>query len=136
MYFGILVVGLLWDDLRKKLSDFNIGNVWFKEWFGLILGGSKFFCENRLVSVLTSCYESPIRFFINFFFLLVRIDQVIKIFKFYTFTQFSNRVILAYIITIGFQIQFAQPNSHIFHKLKFNLIINQFCLLIIIIFWT
>jgi hypothetical protein len=66
-----------------------------------------------------------IYFLFFIFFLLVKNNQVIKIFKSSTFTQFSNSAILAYIITIGFQIQFAQPNSHIFHKLNFYLIINQ-----------
>jgi hypothetical protein len=74
-----------------------------------------FFCENLLVSVLTSCYENLIDSLI-YFFLLVRIDQVIKIFKFSTFTRFSNRAVLPYIIIDDFQIWFSQLGSHIFRN--------------------
>jgi hypothetical protein len=51
---------------------------------------------------------------------LVRPNQVIKIFIFSKFTRYSTRVVLAYIIT---HVQFSQPSSHFFWKLKFNLII-------------
>jgi len=57
--------------------------------------------------VLRLCYENLIGFLILFFFELVRTDQVFKIFIFSKFTQFSNRAVLAYIITFGFHVRFS-----------------------------
>jgi hypothetical protein len=95
--------------------------------FRPVLGGSHIHCENWPVPVFASCYENPIGSYIYIYiyiYLLVRTNQVIKILKFFTFTQFSNRAILAYIIILNFQIQFSQPDSHTFKKLNLNLIIN------------
>jgi len=78
-----------------------------------MLGGSHFFCENRSVPVLTLCYENLIGSLV-FWGGLVRPNQVIKIFIFSKFTQFSNRVVLAYIITVSSHVKFSQPNSRIF----------------------
>jgi hypothetical protein len=71
------------------------------------VGRFSLFCENRLVPVLTSCYENLIDSLIYFFLGLVRIDQDIKFFIFFKFTWFSNRVVFAYLTTISFQIQFS-----------------------------
>jgi len=86
------------------------------------VGRFSLFCESQLVSVLILCYENLFGFSIYFFFWLVRTDQVIKIFKFFMFTRFSNRAVLAYIIKVDSQIRFSQSGSHIFQKLEFNLI--------------
>ncbi len=52
----------------------------------------------------------------------MKTDQVIRIFDFFKFTQFSNRAVLAYVITVDFQIQVSPGGYYIFHKLKFNLL--------------
>ncbi len=91
-----------------------------------MLGGSHFFCENQPVPVLTSCYDnligSLIYIYIYIYIGLVRTDRVLRIFIFSKFTRFSNRVILAYIITLGSLARFSQPGSF-FWKLIFNLIL-------------
>jgi hypothetical protein len=88
------------------------------------VGRFSLFCESQLVSVLILCYENLFGCLIYFFFFwLVRTDQVIRIFKFFMFTWFSNRVVLAYKIKVDSQIRFSQSGSHIFQKLEFNLII-------------
>jgi hypothetical protein len=81
------------------------------------VGRFSFFCENRLVLVLTFCYENLIGSLIYCFFLAIGTDQVIKILKYSKFTQFSIRAVLACIITLSFQIRFSQPGSPIFQKL-------------------
>jgi hypothetical protein len=89
-----------------------------------VLGGSHF-CANRPVPVLTLCYENLIAFRIYIYvrvFGLVRTEQVLKNFIFSKLNNFSNIVILAYIIiTIDFPIWFSQPSFHYFWKLIFNL---------------
>ncbi len=52
------------------------------------------------------------------FFGLVGTNQVIKIFNFSKFIRFSNRVIFAYIIIVGFQIRFSQLDSN-FSEFKY-----------------
>ncbi len=63
-----------------------------------VLGGFHFFCENRLVPVLTLCYENLISYLIYIYIYiyigLVRTAQVLRIFIFSKFTRFSNRVFL------------------------------------------
>ncbi len=61
------------------------------------------FCENRLVPVLTLCYENLVIFPIYIYmFGLVRTKEVLKIFIFSKLNRLSNMVILAFIITIDF----------------------------------
>jgi hypothetical protein len=75
------------------------------------VGRFSLFCENRLVPVLTPYYETLIGSHIYIYSGLVRTDQILKIFIFSKFTWFSNRVILAYIITVGSLVQFSKPGS-------------------------
>jgi hypothetical protein len=67
-----------------------------------MLGGRHFFVKNRLVPLLTSCYENLIGSLIYIFW-LVKTNHIIKIFKFSKFTQFSNKAVLAYKIIVDFQ---------------------------------
>jgi hypothetical protein len=76
-----------------------------------VLDGSHFFWgENQLVPVLTLCYENLISSHI-YISRLVRTDQVLKIFIFSKFNWFPNRVVFAYMITVGSLVWFSQPGS-------------------------
>jgi hypothetical protein len=67
---------------------------------------SFFFGENPSVSVLTLCYENLIGFLLYIYW-LVRTNHVFRIFIFSKFTWFSNRAVLAYMITVGSLDQFS-----------------------------
>jgi len=68
--------------------------------------------------------------------LVGKTNQGIKKFNFSKLIQFSDVVVLAYMIIVGFQIWFSQPIYYIFHKLIFNQVINNLLSLLIKIFFT
>jgi hypothetical protein len=86
-----------------------------------------FFCEIQLIMVVTLCYENLIDSLIHIYiyiyiYELVRADQVFKKIIFFKFIQFSNKAVFAYMIIVGFPIQFSQL-VFFFWKLIFNFII-------------
>ncbi len=117
--FVSIYSAVVWMPILRDMSQSCSPCGLLANWCIPVLGGSHF-CGNRRVPVLTSCYENLIGSLIYLYFGRGNRPEF-----FSKFTWFSIKgVLVAYIIKVGFQIQFSHPSSPIFQKLEFNLILN------------